>query len=334
MEKSTHKCEVIRVVDIIPHDNADNLEIVKLFDGGYQTVVQKGNFSIGSMGVFIPPDSLVDTNRPEFSFLSNRVKNHNSMVRIHACRFRGAMSYGLLIPLTTDNNIGDDLATLLGVEHYEPELAPGNNKDSIGAPPGIWHKYDIDSLRRYNKVFEDRELVCCSEKIHGENSRAVFIDDNFYVGSHSQWKKYDPIKSLFWRAVIANPGIEKFCRDNPGYAVYGEEYGKIKGFNYGLTKDLVSFACFDIRKPDTTYIDTEKWLELCNQYTIPTVPIINSRYEFNLEQALTFAEGHSLMPGADHIREGVVIKSYTERYNVEIGRKILKIVGFGYLQKK
>lgn len=328
---SSHKCEVVQINNILPHENSDNLEIAQIFNGGYNSVVSKGQYHTNDLIIFIPPDSLVDTRKPEFSFLASRAKGDNSYVRIHACKFKGVMSYGLIIPNIYNANIGDDMAEFLGVLHYEPQEE--DKSYSVGAPNGVWTKYDIDNLRRYSSVFKNGDIVTVTEKVHGENCLATFVDNTLHVRSRTRWKANTP-SSLFWQSVLKNPGIEKFCRDNPGYGVYGEEYGKVKGFNYGLLPNTVNFACFDIRSPDGRYLHTDKWLDICEKYDIPHVPIYRYNWQFDLEAAIALAEGPCEFSGANHVREGVVVRSHAESWDETIGRKILKIVGFGYLQKK
>jgi len=68
---STHKCEVVRVGEVLEHDNADNLEIVKVF--GYTVVVRKGDFKSGDLAVYIPPDSVVpETSQFDFLFFGSK----------------------------------------------------------------------------------------------------------------------------------------------------------------------------------------------------------------------------------------------------------------------
>jgi hypothetical protein len=46
------------------------------------------------------------------------------------------------------------------------------------------------------------------------------------------------------------------------------------------------------------------------------------------------AEGKSLVPGADHVREGFVVRPIRERFDERIGRVVLKLHGEGYLLRK
>jgi hypothetical protein len=68
----------------------------------------------------------------------------------------------------------------------------------------------------------------------------------------------------------------------------------------------------------------------CND--VPQVPLL-AKVEFLFERICSFAEGQTMMPGADHIREGCVVKPLVERWHQAVGRVILKVVGAGYLEK-
>src|SRR5512143_3725667 len=107
---SNHTCEVVPVV-LVPHPNADNLRLVHV--KGWIVVVRTEEWQGVSRGIYIPPDSVVpDT--PEWSWLENR--------RIRARKFRGVVSYGLLVPAPADAIVGMDYADRLGITHYEPPL--------------------------------------------------------------------------------------------------------------------------------------------------------------------------------------------------------------------
>jgi hypothetical protein len=43
--------------------------------------------------------------------------------------------------------------------------------------------------------------------------------------------------------------------------------------------------------------------------------------------------GVSMIPGADHVREGIVIKPFTEIWDQHIGRLVLKAVSPDYLER-
>lgn len=53
----THEVNIVRVGPILPHPNADKLQLTMV--GGYQVVIGKGNFKEGELAVYIQPDSVV-----------------------------------------------------------------------------------------------------------------------------------------------------------------------------------------------------------------------------------------------------------------------------------
>ncbi len=57
------------------------------------------------------------------------------------------------------------------------------------------------------------------------------------------------------------------------------------------------------------------------------------RIRFNLKALQEMAEGSSLVEGANHIREGVVVRPQSERLTNEIGRLQLKLISNAYLEQ-
>lgn len=50
---STHQAKVIRVEQVLPHQDVDRLEIVPV--GGFQAVAQKDKYKVGELAIFILP---------------------------------------------------------------------------------------------------------------------------------------------------------------------------------------------------------------------------------------------------------------------------------------
>ena len=113
---STHRVEVVPVT-LETHPNAETLSIVRVWS--YTVVVKTADWQGLTRGAYIPPDSVVPDNET-FAFLGGKT-------RITVRRFRGVISYGLLVPAPEGAQIGDDVAerirvTHYGVTHYEPPL--------------------------------------------------------------------------------------------------------------------------------------------------------------------------------------------------------------------
>ena len=191
---STHKVEVVPIV-LEEHGNADTLSIVRVF-GGYTCVVRTADWVGVGLGAYIPPDSLVDTNRPEFAFLTKDA-NAEGFARIKAQKLRGVVSYGLLVPLPAawPGRVGDDVTELFGVTHWEPmtkgECAmDGLNLGEANSPAPYLYcpKYDLEAFKRHHIDLTPGELVYVTEKIHGTSARYVCHDGQMYCGSNENWK--------------------------------------------------------------------------------------------------------------------------------------------------
>lgn len=339
---STFKVEIVPVT-LLDHPNADSLSVVEVW--GFTCCVRTADW-MGEdgeqnvdRGAYIPPDSLVDPDVPEFAFLKGKEKEvYGGKARVRVARLRGVISQGILLPVRYPMTVGTDVSETLGVTHYEPPVKePGGNGKSKGwddvPPPELaagLTKYDIENWRRYGGVFDDGELVVVTEKIHGANGRFVFTEDKMWAGSRKTWKAEDRNSSLWWRALDKHPEVEEFCREYPGTVVYGEVYGSVQDLRYGHAPGAVSLAVFDILV-GSKWLDSAVARELGNK--LPWVPLLyEGRYD--REKILELSEGRSTVPGADNVREGVVVKPAVERADLSVGRVQLKVVGDGYMLKQ
>ncbi len=202
---SGHKVEVVPV-NLEKHPNADALSINRVF--GYQVCCQTEAWKDAKVAAWIPPDTLVDTRRPEFDWLNDgkntlyfadgysakqKVAQGDDQPVYHRVRMkklRNVVSYGLLVPAPDGAQAGDNVADKLGTIHWNPPEPP-DTKGEVASPPPIYFvKYDVDSFQRYaQEVFVPGEAVVVTEKIHGANGRWVFWDGQFYCGSRTEWKK-------------------------------------------------------------------------------------------------------------------------------------------------
>lgn len=307
---STHQVEVVRLGKILPHPNADRLEITSIY--GFPSCVVKGQYKEGDLVAFVPPDNIVDTTKEEFAFLAPKAKA-DSTYRVKACKLRGSVSYGLIVPAPKGAKEGDDVASLLGVTHYEPPPEKGSELGGEQSEPGpeiYCPKYDLEAFRRYaNDVFEEGEPVIVSEKIHGCNAKYTFYNGRMWCGSRTQWKREYPDmshltvesllekgveeeraqqivekahskqgeKNVWWRILDQYPGLEKFCRENPCAVVFGEIYGWVQSLRYGHQQGEVSFAAFDILK-DAQWMCAPEAVNESIQHHFPWVPLFHHRY--------------------------------------------------------
>jgi len=322
---SNHSCDVVQV-KLEEHPNADSLSVVRI--GGYQCVVRTADWKEGDLGVYIPPDSVVPDTE-EFAFLG---KNKRIKVR----KLRGVYSQGLLIPAPSDSSPGDDLMEQMEIYHYEPPLPMSTGGDNVKPPEGHFPVYDVENYNKYPNIIKPGTEVIITEKIHGASARYKWQNNELYVGSRKNWKKYDP-KNIWWRAVKQNPWIEEWCGIYSHLTLYGEVFGPVQSLKYGAKNNDVFFRVFDLW-------DGNNWLDFTNaiQYAkdekhgifggVNWVPILY-RGPFDEQVARQLAEEDSNIDGAKHHREGVVIKPVIEQWDQELGRVQLKIVGNRYLEK-
>ena len=172
MSNSTHRVNIVRVEEVMPCPNSDTLGIV--YVGGYQVVVKKEQFSVGTLALYVQPDTIVPV-MPQFAFLWADREFADGTVperlrRVTVRRFRGNWSEGLLMPLSdfgtqVDTDVvflnsghtvreGDDVAELLGFTHYEePEPVANINhgKQFKGYPKSLrgWFFYILAKLHIY-----------------------------------------------------------------------------------------------------------------------------------------------------------------------------------------
>lgn len=410
---SNHKVPVIKITEIRKHPNADTLGLVDI--GGYQVVVKLGEFAPGQLAAYVQPDSVLpDTKEFEWFWAPNVFEGGTpeKKRRVTVRKFRKEWSEGLLLALKADKDgffvardpksgvqtrrsvaEGDDLAEVLGIEHYNPP-EPGETlergtsirqsrtrpKSLKGWAYFIWNwtlrvgsfgqydpwgncgganetaprntppVYDVETFKNYTGVFEPGEEVIVTEKIHGSNARFMFqeslIGGKMYAGSRKLWKS-EKSKCVWRTALEQNPWIEKWCREHPGYTLYGEVVPTQGGFNYGTESGQVKFFVFDILTPSEGWInvfdywsaapgewDTKRINLLCQASVgmLIWVPVLFVG-AYDETKIKTYVDGPSNIKNAQHIREGIVIKTAVEKEIRGLGRAQLKIVSNKYLEK-
>jgi hypothetical protein len=271
-------------------------------------------------------------------------------------------------PMLSKASEGDDVAGVLGVLHYEePEPVQNINhgKQYKGLPKSLrgwfWYIlaklhiyrpavygvdcckapkqfspiYDVEGFKNYPRTFTEGEEVFVTEKIHGSNGRYQFgsVDQKMHVGSHNYWKS-EKSTCIWRRALTQNPWLSEFCAQHSDHTVYLEVVPTQKGYIYGCTEDQSKVFVFDVLRPDGTWVDKRDLYGLdplgLGQHL---VPLLNGHCKaFNLDEIKALVEGPSTVPGAKHLREGIVISSAVERTVRGLGRAQLKLKSMKFLE--
>ncbi len=326
---SEFRVQVVRLGAIEKHPNADTLGVTRVHD--YPVIVRLGDYQPGDLAVYVPIDAIVPETE-EWAFLGR----HR---RVGAKRLRGVFSMGLLTKAPAGAVEGDDVAEQLGITKWEPPIEAeervhrgGGGPAPEAAPPPALHVpfYDIEGLRRWPDVLREGEEVVITEKIHGANARFVHDGKQLHVGSRGQFKKAE-LDKLWW-PVARVWELERMLANTPGFAVYGEVYGRVQDLRYGLDEG-VTLRVFDVWDAHVGcwlhFDEARKFAAMCGLEWVPV--LYRGAWKPELRG---LAEGPSTLPCAHHVREGIVIRPVLERWDPRIGRVQLKLHGEGFLTRK
>ncbi len=365
---STFKVSVVTIASVMPHPNADRLDLVTLVGMDWQTVVQKGRYTPGSRVLYLPIDSLLPAELEAKIFGGDsKIKLHNS--RIRTIKLRGAVSQGMVVDLSLfpehnqfsdwGNTDGDDLAKTLGITKYEPPVklssASNSNATSKKQTNPHFRKYTgIENAKNYSNVFLDTDEVVVTEKIHGSNFRCgwvpfhantlwrkikVFLgiapQYDFVYGSHNVQLQDKLLYSGYYDTNVYAETVMKYSLRmvlKKDEVVYGEIYGDgiQKGYTYGCKTGERKLVVFDVMI-NGQYLDPIAFKKWAEARQLPTAPQLYVG-PFNKEKILALRDGDSVLAPSQKVREGVVVRSIKEEISW-IGRKMLKFISDDYLLK-
>ncbi len=354
---SSFAVEVIKILNIIPHPNADRLEIAQI--KGWQCIIGKGTQKIGDLVVYIPIDSILPTELEERLFKDSKVKLSGH--RIRTIKLRGAISQGMIasfeqlgIPSYSENT---DLAKILGITKFEPierlTTRGGKVVSRKNSNPNFSKYTDIENYKNYPNGFGPDDEVVVTEKIHGTNFRAGCVrcvadtwwkkilgffnwlpEYEFVFGSHNvQLHNGNPLKCEVACNNVYKKAVEKYkLREilEPGEVIYAEIYGYgiQDGYNYGCGPGEFGMVVFDLML-DGQYQNTSNLIAFCETRGFIMPPILyQGQFDLNKIKGLTI--GNSVLVPSQKVREGVVIKPIKESM-AYFGRKVLKLVSDEYL---
>jgi len=304
------------VAAVLPHHNADSLEIVRVL--GYECIVQKDKFTVGQRVILIQPDTVLPDEpwAAVFKARSNRVK---------ATKLRGVWSFGIVLPVwgmfpidvAASINVGDEVSGLLGVSKYEPP-APQDLSAAGFLPRGLpktdeerWQnftdlpygevcditlKIDGSSLSVYARKLEDGSWET------GVTSRSLRLKtecNNKYIQAV---EKYDMINKLL-----------SYCREHDvSLSLRGELYGNgIQGFGKNphgqLPLNFAAFSVFNMDKLEYADPSDDHYYEkVCARLNIPVVPMLEKDVVLTPEHIQKYSSEIDKIDGKPF--EGVVVK--------------------------
>ncbi len=335
------------------HPNADALELAQV--GLYRAVIAKGAYQTGEFALYIPEQAVLPAALIEELGLTGRLSG-SAADRVKAVRLRGELSQGLVcrpraladVDLAQAAKEGTDFAELLGITKWAPPV-PTTMDGDVEAAADLLPWVDVENLQRYPHIFEAGEPVVVTEKLHGTACLFTYVveEERILVSSKGFGSKGLALKederNVYWRAVRGHgvPAVAAALAARLGatrVGIFGEVYGAgVQDLSYGTdvrTADTPpGYAVFDV----SAEIDGQvRWLDAAvEDGELPLVPRL---YEgpYDLGTVLELASGRETVSGREvHLREGVVIRSSTERYSPVVGgRAIAKAVSPAYLTRK
>ncbi len=341
-----------------PHSNADTLSIAKIDGTDWQCVVRTQDWASGCKGIYIAIDALLDPSRPYFAFLqktaSKKFEDGRPGHRIKTIRLRGALSQGLLIPPPegASDVSAADLDAFLGIARYEPPIPVDMRGEMIRSPGSFMVLPHAENAKNFPTMFSASDQVIVSEKIHGSSWRAGFVDDGrvegpiYIVGSHTTAKATEGgnIYSRIAREHASEAKLREIASSytfSRNFILFGEVFGQgVQDLHYGCGKNQQKLRLFDVAIDDRF----QPWsviVDIAARLGIETVPLLYTG-PFDKDKILALRDGHTTMPGAAHLREGVVVNSdpedcvsiYHEDGSLSYqGRKTLKFISDDYLER-
>lgn len=286
----------------------------------WRGVVKNDQFDLGDLCLVHLPDAVVPKT-DDYSFMKARGW------RVKMCRFRGAPSEVLIIPLPVDMmsgyTCGTDVTELIGVTKYQKPISIHLQGIAKGHFPDFIPKTDELNYQKYMDLVQALEgcPYYVTEKMDGSSTTAYKYKGGFGICSRNyevEWNKNNGYCKV----------AEKYrLRDNlpEGVALQWETCGPgIQKNSAGLTAlDGYAFSAYDIVKKE--YYNMQQLISLCEYLQFPMCRIIEEGAEFSIYGIESMGEG-KYKNGSQ--REGVVVRS---KLNTIDGKPIsFKVINLNY----
>lgn len=365
---SFFKVEKLKISKIFDHPNADKLSLANVETMSFQFCIRKDEFKEGEYVLYFPVDAVLPQPLINHLGIANFLAGVNKN-RIKTVKLRGSISQGYVASLESvvnylnnsiemnftqmvedgpfstgysSTNLPNDVTEILGVEKWE---APATLEKNARLLPlnGRIETYDLEGSQRFPYIIDYMmdKLISISEKCEGMNGGAsVFSDGKLTVNQRNFFiEPLDGAEHTFWNLV------NKYKLHEIGNELIGSRFNdksitfRFEVLGPSIQGNLYKLPAHDIRlfdiKVDDKYIDVEQFLEICEKYKLPTVPIlaknVTLREWLNGETFEEAANGKSVL--YDGLREGIVCKLMHEEEIEGYGRSIVKNRSVQYLAK-
>lgn len=306
--------------------------IVKARVMGWDVVVKKDEFEVGSKCVFVEVDGVLPDGQPWAEFMRDR------KFRVKTIRLKKVLSQGLVLPLSIlppgDYNLEDDVTEVLGITKYEPPQHNGGFH--LGNSAGNFPHY----IPKTDEIRIQSCLRCLDElrghpyyitlKCDGTSSTFSKYQGEFLASSRN-WAKKEDDKNVYWKMVYKYDLANKVPE---GFAIQGEIIGPgIQSNRLMLADtDLRVFTIYDIES--RRRVEFQQLVQMCQDLSLPMVPVLEEGdvFDYTLEQLLEFTKGK--YEGTNNHREGIVVRPKVNIYSEKLqGPLSFKCINNDYLLK-
>jgi len=258
-------------------------------------------------------------------------------------------------------NLGMNVADILGVTKYQPEIPTHMGGDLINIRDyGIY--FDVENIKKYPDVLVKGEAIRITEKIHGTfvgvgivpekdaNPELLFnriVVFSKGVGENGLGFKANEsnAQNLYLTAAkkfgVAQYLIDNFREEDEAVYIFGEIFGnKVQDLKYAISSGI-AFRVFDGARGNRYNLEfsREIYAPAIASGIFKEVPVL---YEgpYSPEIVEEYTNGKESVSGNSvHIREGVVIRTVPERREPGVlnplgGRVLLKSVSSAYILRK
>lgn len=295
-----------RIVNLEPIPSADAImsaTVVCGKGGKWRGVVRKEELRLGDRCIVYLPDSLLPES-DEMRFM----ERHKWRVKI--CRFRGAPSEVLIMPMPISDSFvwemptGSDVTEHFGVKKYCKPIPSSLQGIAKGDFPSFIPKTDEPNYQSNPELVNalHGKPYYMSEKVDGSSTTAFSYNGEFGVCSRNLELLPDE-NNGYWK-VARKYQLEE--RLPEGVALQWETCGpKIQGNPLGLTEiDGRAFSAYDVK--EKRYFTMAEFFRLCQKVRFPTCRFLGIGYWFDKSKVETLGEG-KYANGKE--REGVVVRS-------------------------
>jgi RNA ligase (TIGR02306 family) len=327
------------VLALRPIENADAIECAQI--NGWQCVVKKGEFRTGDLGVFFEIDA-IPPDLPSLSFLwtprtAEAPLARPDNFRIRTLRLRGALSQGLLLPLSQFElpekpTEGMDLTDPLQVGKWEPQ-PPSGMGDWRGPFPTRVRKTDEMRVQSFPNVLTEIQGLPYVITLKCDGTSATYSIDPLTDEFHACGRNQSLLDGAnhYWH-IARSHDLETILRKSPHLAIQGEICGPgIQKNRLGLKR--LSFFAFNVyHQLESRYLSHADATRFLASAGIPAVPVVEEGPAFShtQESLLSLAEGK--YAGTNNEREGIVIRPQEECTSSTLGGRLsFKVISNRYL---